>query len=144
MLRSQYGIAASSSVTPTALHAEDAQPNEAIYKRRHGHPPQIGSTWNNNYRDSGIQRGGYSGPWTQYGMRGNGNISRRGRGNFQPNRGGHHNSNPNQRHNRPGAPVYSSLCATYSNITRRRRISHTNDTIILYLVIISNKTHPPA
>lgn len=98
MLRSQYGIAASSSVTPTALHAEDAQPNEAIYKRRHGHPPQIGSTWNNNYRDSGIQRGGYSGPWTQYGMRGNGNISRRGRGNFQPNRGGHHNSNPNQRH----------------------------------------------
>ena len=90
MLRSQYGIATSSSVTPTASHAEDTQPNEVIYKRRHGRPPQIGSTWKNHYGDSGIQRGGYSGQWTEYGMRGN--ISRRGRGNFQPDRGGH-NSN---------------------------------------------------
>jgi hypothetical protein len=93
MLRSQYGVATSSSVTPTASHAEDAQPNEVIYKRRHGCPPQIGSTWKNKYGDTGIQRGGYSGPWTEYGMRGN--SSRRGRGNFQPNRGGH---NSNQRH----------------------------------------------
>ena len=91
MLRSQYGVATSSSVAPTASHAEDAQPNEVIYKRRHGRPPQIGSTWKNNYGDSGIRRGGYSGLWTEYGMRGN--SSRRGRGNFQPNRGGH-NSNP--------------------------------------------------
>ena len=42
MLRSQYGIATSSSVTSAALHAEDVQPNEVIYKRRHGRPPQIG------------------------------------------------------------------------------------------------------
>jgi hypothetical protein len=42
MLRSQYGVAAFSSVTPTALHAEDVQPNEVIYKRRYGRPPQIG------------------------------------------------------------------------------------------------------
>ena len=89
MLRSQYGVATSSSVAPTALHAEDAQPNEVIYKRRHGHPPQIGSTWKNNYGDSGLKRGG----WTQYGMRGD--SSRRGRGNFQSNRGGH---TSNQRH----------------------------------------------
>ena len=90
MLRSQYGVATSSSVTPTASHAEDAQPNEVIYKRRHGRPPQIGSTWKNSYGDPGIQRGGYNtGLWTEYGMRG----SRRGRGNFQPNRAGH-NSNP--------------------------------------------------
>ena len=89
MLRSQYGVATSSSVTPTASHAEDAQPNEVIYKRRHGRPPQIGSTWKNNYGDSGVQRSGYSGMWTEYGTRGN--SSRRGRGNFQPNRGGHNN-----------------------------------------------------
>lgn len=93
MLRSQYGVATSSSVTPAALHAEDAQPNEVIYKRRHGHPPQIGSAWKNNYGDSSIKRGGYGGPWSQYGMRGN--SLRRGRGNFQPNRGGH---TSNQRH----------------------------------------------
>ena len=93
MLRSQYGVATSSSVTPTASHAEDAQPNEVIYKRRHGRPPQISSIWKNNYGDSSIQRGGYSGPWREYDMRGN--SSRRGRGNFQPNRGGH---NSNQRH----------------------------------------------
>lgn len=86
MLRSQYGVATSSSVTPMASHAEDAQPNEVIYKRRHGRPPQIGSTWKNNYGDSGIQRGGYRGLWTEYGMRGN--SLRRGRGNFQPNREG--------------------------------------------------------
>ena len=85
MLRSQYGVATSSSVTPTASHAEDAQPNEVIYKRRHGLPPQIGSTWKNNYRGSGIQRGGYRGLSTEYGMRGN--VSQRRRGNFQPNRG---------------------------------------------------------
>ena len=91
MLRSQYGVATSSSVAPTASHAEDAQPNEVLYKRRHGRPPQIGSTWKNNYGDSGIQRGGYSGPWIDYGMRGN--SLRGGRGNFQPNRGGHTNSN---------------------------------------------------
>jgi hypothetical protein len=89
MLRSQYGVATSSSVTPTASHAEDAQPNEVIYKRRHGRPPQIGSTWKNNYGGSGIQPGGYSGLWTR------GNSSRRGRGHFQPNRGGH---NSNQRY----------------------------------------------
>ena len=87
MLRSQYGVATSSSVTSTASHAEDAQPNEVLFKRRHGRPPQIGSTWNG---DSGIQRGGYSEPQTQYGMRGN--SSWRGRGNFQPNRGGHNSS----------------------------------------------------
>ena len=92
MLRSQYGVATSSSLTPTASHAEDAQPNEVIYKRRHGRPPRIGSTWKSN-GDSGIQRGGYSELWTEYGMRVN--SSRRGRGNFQPNRGGH---NSNQRH----------------------------------------------
>jgi hypothetical protein len=92
MLRNQYGVATSSSAAPVS-HAEDAQPNETIYKRRHGHPPQIGTTWKNNYRDSGSQRGGYSGPWTQYGIRGN--NSGRGRGNFQSNRGGY---NPNQRH----------------------------------------------
>lgn len=109
MLRSQYGVATSSSVTPAASHAEDAQPNEVIYKRRHGRPPQIGSTWKNNYGDSGIQRGGYNGLWTEYGMRGN--SSRRGRGNFQPNRGGH-NSNQRQtgqvhqsaHHNKPLLP----------------------------------------
>jgi hypothetical protein len=85
MLRSQYGVATSSSVTSTASHAEDAQPNEVLYKRRHGRPPQIGSTsWKNNYGDSAIQRGG---PRTGYGMRGN--SSWRGRGNFQQNRGGH-------------------------------------------------------
>lgn len=88
MLKSQYGVATSSSATPVS-HAEDAQPNETIYKRRHGQPPQIGSTWKNSYRDS---RGGHSGSWTQYGTRGN--SSWRGRGNFQPNRGSH---NPKRR-----------------------------------------------
>jgi len=91
MLRSQYGVAASSSATP-ASHAEDAQPNETIYKRRHGLPPQIGSTWNNNHRGSELQRGSHRGSWTQYGIRGS--RSWRGRGNFQSHRGG---DNSNQR-----------------------------------------------
>lgn len=92
MLRNQYGVAASSSATPVS-HAEDAQPNETIYKRRHGQPPQIGSTWRSNY--SGIQRGGYSGQWSQRAMRGN--SSWRGRGNFSSNRGGHNsNQHPSQ------------------------------------------------
>lgn len=92
MLRNQYGVATPSSATPVS-HAEDAQPNETIYKRRHGHPPQIGSIWKDNYQDSRIQRSGCSG-WTQYGRRGK-SSSRRGRGNFKSNRGGH---NSNQRY----------------------------------------------
>lgn len=86
MLRSQYGVAATSSSATSVSHAEDAQPNETIYKRRHGLPPQIGSTWKNTYRGPEIQRGGRGGSWTQYAIRGN--SSWRGRGNFQSNRGG--------------------------------------------------------
>ena len=94
MLRSQYGVATSSSMTPTASHAEDAQPNEVIYKRRHGRPPQIGSTsTTSTWKNTGFQRGGHSGLWTEYGTRGN--TSRRGRGNFLPNRVG---GNSNQRY----------------------------------------------
>ena len=103
MLRHQYGVT-SSSATPV-LHAEDAQPNEKIYKRRHGQPPQIGSTWRNNY--PGIQRGGYSGPWTQRGMRGN---NWRGRGNFQSNRGGHNqHTSQAQRSTHHDAPPIATL-----------------------------------
>ena len=81
MLKNQYGIA-TSSATPVS-HAEDAQPNETIHKGRRGHPPQISSTWKNN---SGVQRGG---PWTQFGIRGNG---WRGRANPRSNRGGYHSN----------------------------------------------------
>ena len=110
MLRSQYGVATSSSATPV-LHAEDAQPNETTYKRRHGLPPQIGSTWKNNYRDSGMRRGSHRGPWTQFAIRGSG--SRRGKGNYQSNHGGH-NSNQSraghvQRSSHPSVPPIATL-----------------------------------